>query len=39
MNTKYYCPNCNKIVDSKVVKKLETLNVRRDMLIQLKVKM
>lgn len=35
---KYYCPNCNKMMDSEVVERLETLSVRGEV-IQLKVKM
>lgn len=38
MNNKYYCPNCNKMMDSEVVERLETLSVRGEV-IQLKVKM
>lgn len=38
MNNKYYCPNCNKMMDSEVVERLETLNVRGQE-ITLKVKM
>lgn len=35
---KYYCPNCNKMMDSEVVERLETLSVCGEV-IQLKVKM
>lgn len=38
MNEKEYCPNCNKMMDSEVVERLETLNVRGQE-ITLKVKM
>lgn len=38
MNKKYYCQKCNKMMDSEVVERLETLSIRGEV-IQLKVKM
>lgn len=38
MNEKEYCPNCNKLVDTRITEKYDTLNVRGQE-ITLKVKM